>query len=172
VLVLLILLLLAYGGGIATNGGTVNLRNSIVAGNSGGVRPDVFGAFAATSTNNLIGDLFGSTGLAVTQELTVPLANVIAPTPGLNEATAGPVTYALVDSTATVTNPAIDTGDAAAAAAAGLTTDQRGAGFPRTSALMLISVLMNTARSSQALNSTTLTVTAFSRQLNQVYRAG
>jgi hypothetical protein len=127
---------LAYGGGIATNGGIVDLRNSIVAGNSGGVRPDVFGtSFAATSTNNLIGEVGdpnsgNQTNLPATQELTVPLANVIAPTPGLNQATAGPVTYALADSTATP-NPAIDTGDAAAAAAAGLTTDQRGAGFPR-----------------------------------------
>jgi hypothetical protein len=98
---------LAYGGGIATNGGTVNLRNSIVAGNIGGVRPDVFGtSFTATSTNNLIGDVGNpnsgnQTNLPATQQLTVPLANVIAPTPGLNEATAAPVTYALADSTAT-----------------------------------------------------------------------
>jgi hypothetical protein len=123
---------LAYGGGIATNGGTVNLRNSIVAGNSGGVRPDVFGtSFAATSTNNLIGDVGVESNLPVTQQLTGSLTNVIAPNqPGVNGATAGPVTYALADSTATP-NPAIDTGDAAAAAAAGLTTDQRGDGFPR-----------------------------------------
>jgi hypothetical protein len=98
---------LGEGGGIATNGGTVTLKNSIVAGNIGGVRPDVSGVYAATSTNNLIGDLFQS-NLPVAQELNVPLENVIAPTFGLNGATAGPVTYALVDSTATP-NPAIDT---------------------------------------------------------------
>jgi len=121
----------AVGGGIATNGGIVDLRNSIVAGNLGGASPDdVFGtSFAATSINNLIGNVAGS-NLPVAQQLTVPLANVIAPTAGLNEATAVPVTYALADSTATP-NPAIDGGDATAAAAAGA-TDQRGAGFPRT----------------------------------------
>ncbi|NQE32346.1 DUF4347 domain-containing protein [Microcoleus asticus] len=120
----------AVGGGIATNGGTVNVRNSIVAGNLGGANPDVFGtSFAATSINNLIGNVAGS-NLPVAQQLTVPIGNVIAPAAGLNEATGVPVTYALADSTATP-NPAIDTGDAAAAAAAGA-TDQRGAGFPRT----------------------------------------
>ncbi|MEP6496346.1 SpaA isopeptide-forming pilin-related protein [Microcoleus vaginatus ZQ-A4] len=117
------------GGGIATNGGTVNVLNSIVAGNLGGANPDVFGTFTATSINNLIGNVAGS-NLPVAQQLTVPLANVIAPTAGLNQATGVPVTYALADSTATP-NPAIDTGDATAAAAAGA-TDQRGAGFPRT----------------------------------------
>ncbi|MEG4089736.1 DUF4347 domain-containing protein [Microcoleus sp. Pol12B4] len=119
----------ANGGGIATNGGTVNVLNSIVAGNVGGASPDVFGTFAVTSINNLIGTVAGS-NLPVAQQLTVPLANVIAPTPGLNQATGVPVTYALADSTGTP-NPAIDTGDATAAAAAGA-TDQRGAGFPRT----------------------------------------
>jgi hypothetical protein len=123
----------ASAGGIATNGGTVTVRNTIVAGNTGGASPDVFGAFAAASTNNLIGNLAGSTGFAATQQLpaTVPLANVLAPTAGLNQATGVPFTYALADSTATVTNPAINGGSAAAAAAAGA-TDQRGAGFPRT----------------------------------------
>jgi len=120
----------AVGGGIATNGGTVNVINSIVAGNTGGVSPDVFGAFTAASTNNLIQNLSGSTGFTANQQLTVPLANVIAPTPGLNQATGVPFTYALVNNPA-IPNPAIDTGDTAAAAAAGLTTDQRGAGFPR-----------------------------------------
>ncbi|MEG4417055.1 DUF4347 domain-containing protein [Microcoleus sp. LAD1_D5] len=121
---------LAVGGGIATNGGTVNLLNSIVAGNLGGANPDVFGtSFAATSIRNLIGNVAGS-NLPVAQQLTVPLANVIAPTAGLNQATGVPVTYALADSTATL-NPAIDGGDATAAAAAGA-TDQRGTGFPRT----------------------------------------
>jgi hypothetical protein len=120
----------AVGGGIATNGGTVNVINSIVAGNLGGASPDVFGTFAATSINNLIGNVAGS-NLPVAQQLTVPVANVLAPTPGLNQATAVPVTYALADSTATVTNPAINGGSNAAAAAAGA-TDQRGAGFPRT----------------------------------------
>ncbi|MEG3921390.1 DUF4347 domain-containing protein [Microcoleus sp. T3_A4] len=120
----------AVGGGIATNGGTVNVLNSIVAGNFGGANPDVFGtSFAATSINNLIGNVTGS-NLPVAQQLTVPLANVIAPTPALNQATGVPLTYALADSTATP-NPAIDGGNAAAAAAAGA-TDQRGAGFPRT----------------------------------------
>ncbi|MEG4029408.1 MULTISPECIES: DUF4347 domain-containing protein [unclassified Microcoleus] len=120
----------AVGGGIATNGGTVNVLNSIVAGNFGGANPDVFGtSFAATSINNLIGNVTGS-NLPVAQQLTVPLANVIVPTAALNQATGVPLTYALADSTATP-NPAIDGGDAAAAAAAGA-TDQRGAGFPRT----------------------------------------
>ncbi|TAG45704.1 MAG: hypothetical protein EAZ33_06840, partial [Oscillatoriales cyanobacterium] len=124
---------LAVGGGIATNGGAVNVRNTIVAGNTGGASPDVFGtSFAATSIKNLIGNIAGS-NLPATQQLaaTVPLANVLAPTAALNQATGVPFTYALADSTATVINPAIDGGDVAAGAAAGA-TDERGTGFPRT----------------------------------------
>jgi Ca2+-binding RTX toxin-like protein len=124
---------LAVGGGIATNGGVVNVRNTIVAGNTGGLNPDVFGtSFAATSIKNLIGNVAGS-NLPATQQLaaTVPIANVLAPTAALNQATAVPLTYALADSTATVINPAIDGGDATAAAAVGA-TDERGVGFPRT----------------------------------------
>ena len=122
---------LAVGGGIATNGGAVNVRNTIVAGNLGGASPDVWGtSFAATSIRNLIGIVAGS-NLPVAQQLTVPLANVLTPTAALNQATAVPLTYALADSTPTVINPAIDGGDVTAGVAAGA-TDERGAGFPRT----------------------------------------
>jgi hypothetical protein len=52
------------GGGISNTGATtVNLQNTIVALNGSTSGPDIFGLVASTSTNNLIGNGSGSTGL-------------------------------------------------------------------------------------------------------------
>ncbi|HEX4131552.1 MAG TPA: right-handed parallel beta-helix repeat-containing protein [Pirellulales bacterium] len=53
-----------YGGGIYSYGGTLTLLSTIVAGNTAGVDdPDIDGAVQSTSTNNLIGDGTGMTGI-------------------------------------------------------------------------------------------------------------
>jgi hypothetical protein len=57
-----------YGGGIyvgpggVTLGGLLNLTNTIVAGNTAGVTPDINGT-VATADHNLVGDATGSTGI-------------------------------------------------------------------------------------------------------------
>jgi predicted outer membrane repeat protein len=52
------------GGGIYVNGpsGILNLTNTIVAGNTAGRGPDIYGA-VATADHNLVGDASGSTGI-------------------------------------------------------------------------------------------------------------
>jgi hypothetical protein len=132
------------GGGIyIQETATVNLGNTIVAGNNAaGPGPDLFSnnstANFTTSGGNLIGDNSGSatnpntvtfptgnpnangdkvgTGGSVINPLLGPLQNNGGPTP----------TRALLAG-----SPAIDSGVNTLATAAGLTTDQRGTGFPR-----------------------------------------
>ncbi|HEX4128659.1 MAG TPA: right-handed parallel beta-helix repeat-containing protein [Pirellulales bacterium] len=54
----------SYGGGIYSDGGTLALLSTIVAGNTAGVNvPDIDGAVQSTSTNNLVGDGTGMTGI-------------------------------------------------------------------------------------------------------------
>ncbi|MEG4107208.1 SdrD B-like domain-containing protein [Microcoleus sp. S13_C5] len=124
--------LIASAGGIYNNGGTVTVKNTIVAGNVASTDTDVTGTF--TGNNNLIGVLGTSTGFAG-QALTVPLANVLAPaaSAGLNGATTGPFTIALVDNSPVTTssNPAIGGGDPTITAVGATAFDQRGTGFPR-----------------------------------------
>ena len=93
------------GGGIYHSGGTTNIKNSIVTNNTGFVNPNVFGAIT-NQLNNLID----------TAALLAPLANNGGPTQ----------THALLAG-----SPALDAGDNTASDTAGLTTDQRGTGFPR-----------------------------------------
>ncbi|MCW6050843.1 DUF4347 domain-containing protein [Lyngbya sp. CCAP 1446/10] len=124
--------LIARSGGI-DNGGTVTVKNTIVAGNTAATNTDVTGAF--TANNNLIGVITGSTGFAATEQLAVPIANVLAPAAaaGLNGATAAPFTLALVDNSPVTTssNPAIGGGDPTITAVGATAFDQRGTGFPR-----------------------------------------
>ena len=109
------------GGGIyVTSGGILNLTNTIVAGNTAGAGPDIFGA-VATADHNLVGNATGSTGIVngvngnilggngnpVINALLGPLQNNGGPTK----------TMALLAG-----SPAIGTADNAAAPA----TDQRG----------------------------------------------
>jgi predicted outer membrane repeat protein len=113
------------GGGIATAGGTVNLANTIVAGNSGPVLangPDVSGAFTSGG-HNLIGIVDGSTGFTTGQDRTgtgtIPL-NPLLGTPASN----GGPTQTIAPFTG---SPAIDAGDAGVCAAAPVNgKDQRG----------------------------------------------
>ncbi len=112
------------GGGIASRIGTVNIKSSISALNTGGSSPDVFGAFASFGFN-LIGKNDGSTGITAATDqrgtIALPLNPLLDP--------AGPQNNGgLTRTIALLSNsPAIDKGTSS-----GLTTDQRGAGFPRT----------------------------------------
>lgn len=115
------------GGGIFNDiGSTVNLRNTIVAGNAANSAPDVSGAYAAPMFN-LIGKADGSTGFVNNTNgnkvgtSAMPLDPLLAPIANNGGATQ---TYALLSG-----SPAVNAGSNALAA--GLTTDQRGAGFPR-----------------------------------------
>jgi hypothetical protein len=91
------------GGGLYSRTGPLTVQNTIVAGNTAAANADVFGTIGAGG-NNLIG---GNPGL-------LPLADNGGPTR----------THALAPG-----SPAIDAGDTAAAA--GLSSDQRGAPFVR-----------------------------------------
>jgi hypothetical protein len=114
----------SLGGGVR-NGGTVNIANTIIAGNSAPEAPDCANSFMSQGYN-LIGNSAGCTGFTATGDQLNknpqlgPLAN-----------NGGPMqTHALLCS-----SPAIDKGSNALAKdqnGALLTTDQRGAGFPRS----------------------------------------
>ena len=125
----------ADGGGIFNySNGTVLVGNTIIGGNFNrdvGYEPsvlslDVFGNFTDTG-NNLIGDRTGSTGFT-TSTLVGTSANPINPklTPLQNNG-GGTFTNALL-----ADSPAINAGKNALIPA-GITTDQRGAGFDRIS---------------------------------------
>lgn len=123
------------GGGIYNDfgaGNVVNLRNTIVAGNNGTTSaPDVSGAFAAPAYN-LVGKADGSTGFANNVNgnkvgtIAMPLDPMLAPIANNGGATQ---TYALMPN-----SPAANNGNYLLAVDSNnqpLTTDQRGAGFPR-----------------------------------------
>ncbi|HSF70842.1 MAG TPA: choice-of-anchor Q domain-containing protein, partial [Methylotenera sp.] len=111
---------------------TTNVSNNIIAGNTATTNPDVDGPFNGNK-NNLIGNITGSTGFNTADTdksfATLGITNinqVLNPTLALNNAPTGsPLTHALIPS-----SPAIDTGNNANIPA-GITTDQRGTGFPR-----------------------------------------
>ncbi|MGH7263760.1 MAG: choice-of-anchor Q domain-containing protein [Candidatus Rokuibacteriota bacterium] len=107
--------LVPSAGGLGKDAGTLDVRNSVIAENT--VRPGTPAAsadvnvadFAVGSSNNFIGTADGNPRLGPLQDNGGPTFTM-APFPG---------------------SPLIDTGDNALAAAEGLTTDQRGAGFAR-----------------------------------------
>jgi uncharacterized repeat protein (TIGR01451 family)/CSLREA domain-containing protein len=131
------------GGGIFSDPlGTVNLVNTLIAENTvsaEGAGPDVSGAFVSQG-NNLIGIGDDSTGFTNGTDGDQVGSGVSRIDPQLDDLTSngGPTeTHALCtavgvpDAACTATSPAINAGDTAAATTAGLTTDQRGPGFPR-----------------------------------------
>jgi hypothetical protein len=102
------------GGGVGKGGGTLNVRNSVIAENTvgpgtPGVSADVDLAGVNENLGNFVGTVDGNPRLGPLQDNGGPTFTM-APFPG---------------------SPLIDTGDNVLAAAAGLTTDQRGAGFAR-----------------------------------------
>ncbi|MCC5663512.1 DUF4347 domain-containing protein [Nostoc sp. CHAB 5784] len=127
---------LGNGGGVVSNGGTVIVGDTIIAGNfytvySDDIRDssysrDVSGNFTDAG-NNLIGDNTGSTGFT-TSTLVGTRTNPIDPklSPLQNNGGATFTNALLADS------PAINAGNNALIPA-GITTDQRGAGFDRIS---------------------------------------
>ena len=121
------------GGGVFIfngQGGTLTLKNTIVAGNTARLNRDLQGT--VTGTFNLIGDGTGSTGLTNTVNgnkvgtLAAPIDPLLGPLANNGGATQ---TMALLG-----TSPAIDAGSNALALdplGAPLATDQRGTGFSR-----------------------------------------
>lgn len=106
----------ASAGGLAA-GGTVHLRNTIVAGNTGGSQPDLVGLLASSS-HNLIGNSSGGSGFQGRDVLNVnallgPLASNGGPT----------LTHALLPG-----SPALDQGHPKSDTGG---FDQRGVGFAR-----------------------------------------
>ncbi|MBD2516324.1 DUF4347 domain-containing protein [Nostoc sp. FACHB-973] len=127
----------AYGGGIFNySDGTVNVGNTIIAGNFNTnrddysqtpiLKPDVSGNFTDLG-NNLIGDNTGSTGFT-TSILVGNQANLIDPKLSPLQNNGGATfTHALIGD-----SPAINAGNNALIPA-DITTDQRGPGFDRIS---------------------------------------
>lgn len=117
------------GGGIFNSSdGTVIVGNTIIAGNfdndASTLGPDVFGNFTDIG-NNLIGDRTGSTGFTA-NSIVGTSANPIDPKLGLLQNNGGAtLTHALL-----ADSLAINTGNNALIPA-GVTTDQRSAGFDR-----------------------------------------
>ncbi|KPK80712.1 MAG: hypothetical protein AMJ81_11530, partial [Phycisphaerae bacterium SM23_33] len=111
--------------------GKVTLYNTVVAGNSVGAAMapnDVWGEFEEDSSHNLIGVIDDSTGLDGTGTQYGTAASPLDPMLEPLADNGGPtLTHALMPG-----SPAFDAGDDAKAAEAGLTTDQRGPGFPRS----------------------------------------
>ena len=117
------------GGGIFTIGSTV-LHNTVVAGNflgSGAMPDDVSGDFAPSSSYNLIGMIDGSSGLDDVFSQWGTAGSVLDAKLGSLADNGGPTLTHLPLSGSSV----FDTGDNAIVSGAGLTTDQRGAGYPR-----------------------------------------
>ncbi|MGB5052107.1 MAG: FG-GAP-like repeat-containing protein, partial [Caldilineaceae bacterium] len=123
------------GGGI-WNGGNAAISSSIVSGNSSTVSgPDGFGVFTSQGYN-LIGKTDGSIGFTQPTDLTgtiaSPLDALLAPLAnngGPTETHALCAGAGIPHASCTGVSPAIDKGINAVVP---LTTDQRGAGFPRT----------------------------------------
>ena len=119
------------GGGVFNDGGTITVGNTIIAGNfdkstSANIYPDVAGSFS-DSGNNLIGNNTGSTGLT-TSTLVGSRANPINPKLGPLQNNGG----ATFTDAILLGSPAINAGNNSLVPA-GVTTDQRGAGFNRIS---------------------------------------
>jgi len=123
------------GGGINNQSGSaVNARNTIIAGNTASNGPDVFGSFTSPG-HNLIGKSDGSSGFGGNGDQVGTIASPRNPMLDPLANNGGPTqTHALLP-----VSPAIDAGDDCVAEATHcgdsnipqLTTDQRGAGFPR-----------------------------------------
>jgi Right handed beta helix region len=114
----------AFGGGIFSQG--THIQSTIVANNTvtstGPPNPDVSGLFISQGFN-LIGKRDGSTNFTAATDQTGTIASPLDPMLASLQNNGGPTqTIALLPS-----SPAIDKGTSS-----GLTTDQRGAGFPRT----------------------------------------
>ena len=110
------------GGGIA-NGGTLKLKNSLIAGNSAGSAPDCSGTLASQGYN-LLGNSAGCGGLTdgISGDLVGSAAHPVDPKLGpLQDNGGATFTHALLSD-----SPAIDAGSPAACAA----TDQRGIARP------------------------------------------
>jgi hypothetical protein len=124
--------LLGTGGGVfaepdieGVDAAVVQMRSTILAGNSDPTSPDGFGNFVSLG-NNLVGIDLGITGLVngvngdLVGSTSAPIEPLLAPLAFNGGLTP---THALLDG-----SPAIDTGNNAA----GLADDQRGTGFART----------------------------------------
>ena len=115
------------GNGIYANSNypPPNIANTVVAGNGTAGASDLTGPFNSLG-HNLIGNADGSTGFNPTDQTGSGLSP-LNPRLGPLANNGGPTqTHALLAG-----SPALDAGDNATAAAADLTTDQRGAGFAR-----------------------------------------
>ncbi|MBD2186485.1 DUF4347 domain-containing protein [Planktothrix sp. FACHB-1355] len=109
------------GGGIFVESGTVTVKNSIVIGNTATTDADVSGTFTSNNAN-IIGNVGSSSGFG--SDITgVTAASVLDPTLANNGGST--LTHALIAG-----SPAIDAGNNASVPA-GITTDQRGTGYPR-----------------------------------------
>lgn len=113
----------AFGGGVFNNApfDPLTVRNTIIAGNTGGADPDVDGFTFTSSGNNLIGDIGGGSGFTnnVSGDIVGSVgAGIIDPQLGLLASNGGPtLTHALLSG-----SPARDAGNNVNAPA----TDQRG----------------------------------------------
>src|SRR6185312_14197346 len=116
------------GGGISSDSqGPVNIKNTIVALNTGQAGRDVYGIFVSSGFN-LIGRTDGSTGFTQPTDQTGTIASPLDPKldPAGLQNNGGPTqTIALL-----LGSPAIDKGTSNGLTGA-LITDQRGNGFPR-----------------------------------------
>jgi hypothetical protein len=118
------------GGGVRRLGGVFNVTNTIIAGNTADIAPDISGA-VTSGGHNLVGNTSGASGFDLTDLLNVnpllgPLTNNGGPT----------LTHALAAG-----SPALDAGDSAAPGLPG--TDQRGRGFARVSGAVDIGAYEN-----------------------------
>ena len=118
------------GGGVYNSAGTITVKSSIIAGNTGNDGgPDVNGAFDSGGFN-LIGKKDASTGFTAATDQggsgKAPVNPQLDPA-GLQDNGGPTETIALLAG-----SPAIDQGSSAAITGS-LTTDQRGSGFPRVS---------------------------------------
>jgi hypothetical protein len=116
-------------GGISSDSqGPVNIKNTIVALNTGSAARDVYGIFVSSGFN-LIGKMDGSSGFTAATDQTGTIASPLDPKvdPAGLQNNGGPTqTIALQPG-----SPAIDKGTSNGLSGS-LTTDQRGTGFPRS----------------------------------------